>query len=85
MRFYYLQVTQHQHYQTLAENNRISLIPTVPNRGLIYDRNGVLLANNFFVYTLEITPAKVYDLEATIRDLGQLVEITPRDKKRFKK
>ena len=85
VRFYYLQVRQHQHYQTLAENNRISLLPTVPNRGLIYDRNGVLLANNFFVYTLEITPAKVYDLEATIQELSQLVEISPRDKKRFKK
>ena len=84
-RFYYLQVTQHQHYQTLAENNRISLLPTVPNRGLIYDRNGVLLANNFFVYTLEVTPAKVYDLEATIESLSQLVEISTRDKKRFKK
>jgi penicillin-binding protein 2 len=84
-RFYYLQIAQHQHYQTLAENNRISLLPTVPNRGLIYDRNGVLLANNFFVYTLEITPAKVYDLEATIDALGQLVEVSPRDKKRFKK
>ena len=85
VRFYYLQVRQHQHYQTLAENNRISLLPTVPNRGLIYDRNGVLLANNFFVYTLEITPAKVYDLEATIQELSRLVEISPRDKKRFKK
>lgn len=84
-RFYYLQVTQHQHYQTLAENNRISLLPTVPNRGLIYDRNGVLLANNFFVYTLEVTPSKVYNLDATIEELSQIVEISARDKKRFKK
>jgi penicillin-binding protein 2 len=85
VRFYYLQVTQHQHYQTLAENNRMTILPTVPNRGLIYDRNGVLLANNYFGYILEITPAKVHDLDATIAELNQIVEISPRDKKRFKK
>lgn len=58
-RFYYLQILHYNHYQTLAENNRISLVPTIPNRGLILDKNGVVLAHNFFVYTLEITPAKV--------------------------
>lgn len=84
-RFYYLQVKQYNHYQTLAENNRISLIPIVPNRGLILDKNGVVLAHNFFVYTLEITPSKIKDLEATIAEISQFVEISSFDRKRFNK
>ncbi|PKO45210.1 MAG: penicillin-binding protein 2 [Betaproteobacteria bacterium HGW-Betaproteobacteria-22] len=84
-RFYYLQIDQYTHYQTLAENNRISLVPTVPNRGLILDKNGVVFAHNFFVYTLEITPAKVANLENTIAELSQLIEISSLDRKRFKK
>ncbi len=84
-RFSYLQIKQYGHYQTLAENNRISLLPVVANRGLILDKNGLVLAHNFFVYTLEITPAKVDNLEATIAQLGQLVEISKLDRKRFNK
>jgi penicillin-binding protein 2 len=56
VRFFYLQVVQHDYYSTLAEANRISIAPIVPNRGIIVDRNGVLLANNYSAYTLEITP-----------------------------
>lgn len=84
-RFYYLQVFRYEHYHTLAESNRISVVPISPNRGLIYDRNGVVLAHNFFVYTLEITPAKLKDLDTTIAELAQLVEISTVDLKRFKK
>ena len=84
-RFVYLQLLKYDYYHTLAENNRISLLPNVPNRGLIFDRNGVLLAHNFFVYTLEITPAQVDDLEQTIDTLGGLVEITASDRKKFSK
>lgn len=84
-RFSYLQLKQYEHYQTLAENNRISLVPIIPNRGLILDKNGVVLAHNFFAYTLEITPAKVPDLEQTIADIAKLVEISNLDRKRFKK
>lgn len=84
-RFSYLQITQYNHYQTLAENNRISLVPIIPNRGLIMDKNGVVLAHNFFAYTLEITPAKVSNLEETIAEIGKLVEISNLDRKRFKK
>jgi penicillin-binding protein 2 len=84
-RFFYLQIAQYAHYQTLAENNRISLVPIVANRGLIIDKNGVVLAHNFFVYTLEITPSKVKDLEATIKGLSQFVEIGALDRKRFNK
>jgi penicillin-binding protein 2 len=85
VRFAYLQINDYSHYQTLAENNRISLVPIVPNRGLILDKNGVLLAQNFFVYTLEITPSKVENLEATITDISQFVEISALDRKRFNK
>lgn len=84
-RAYYLQVTKHDHFHTLAESNRISLVPIVPNRGLIMDKHGVVLAHNFFVYTLEITPARVKNLEETIDQLSELVEISANDRKRFKK
>lgn len=84
-RFYFLQINRYDYYQTLAENNRISIVPIAPNRGLITDRNGVVLAHNFFVYTLEITPSKIADLESTIAELAQLVEINSVDLKRFKK
>ncbi len=84
-RFFYLQISKYEHFQTLAENNRISLVPIVPNRGLILDRNGVVLAHNFFVYTLEITPSKIDHLESTINDIAQIVEISAIDRKRFKK
>jgi penicillin-binding protein 2 len=85
IRFYYLQINRYDYYQTLAENNRISIVPITPNRGLISDRNGVILAHNFFVYTLEITPSKVNDLDATIAEIAKLVEVSPSDLKRFKK
>ena len=84
-RFFYLQVVMHEHYHTLAEANRISILPIVPNRGIIVDRNGVVLATNYSAYTLEVTPSKVDDLEATIDEIATLVEITPRDRRRFKK
>ncbi|HEX5364573.1 MAG TPA: penicillin-binding protein 2 [Gallionella sp.] len=84
-RFIYLQVVRHDYYQTLAESNRISIVPIVPNRGLILDRNGEVLAHNYSGYTLEITPTKTKGLEATINELATLVDITPRDRKRFKK
>jgi penicillin-binding protein 2 len=85
VRFFYVQVIQHDYYHTLAEQNRIFIVPVVPNRGLILDRNGVVLAHNFAAYTLEITPTLVRDLETTIADLSALVEITPKDRKRFQK
>ena len=84
-RFVYLQLVRHDHYQTLAESNRISVVPIVPNRGLILDRNGVVLAHNYSGYTLEITPNRIANLEASINELSTLVEITPKDRKRFKK
>ncbi|MPZ46601.1 MAG: penicillin-binding protein 2 [Betaproteobacteria bacterium] len=84
-RFVHLQVFQHAHYDTLAESNRISIAPVVPNRGLILDRNGVELAHNYSAYTLEITPAKVQNLDALIDELATVVDIAPKDRKRFRK
>ncbi len=84
-RLVYLQVYKYDTLSTQAENNRISVVPIVPNRGLIVDRNGIVLANNYSAYTLEITPSKVDDLEATIDELATLVQITPRDRKRFRR
>ncbi len=84
-RFVYLQVFQHEHYSTLAESNRIAIVPIVPNRGVITDRNGVVLAESYSAYTLELTPAKISNLEATIDELADIVDVQPRDRRRFKK
>lgn len=84
-RFVWLQVYQYEHFSTLAQNNRISLLPILPNRGLIMDRNGVILAQNYSAYTLELVPSKMPDMNATIAELAKLVNITPRDEKLFKK
>ena len=84
-RFFYLQVLQHDYYTTRAEDNRISLVPIVPNRGVIVDRSGTVMARNYSAFTLEITPSKVVDLDTTIDALGQLIEVLPKDRKRFRK
>ena len=83
-RLVYLQVYQHEDLSTQAEANRIAVLPVVPNRGLIVDRNGVVLATNYSAYTLEITPSRLAQpLNATIDALAELVQITPRDRRRF--
>lgn len=85
-RFLWLQGYKYKDYAAQAEDNRISIVPVVPNRGLIVDRNGVVLARNFSAYTLEITPSKIKgELNAVIDELATLVEIQPKDRKRFKK
>ena len=84
-RFVWLQVLQHDFYRTRAEDNRIALIPIVPNRGVVTDRNGVVLARNYSAYTLEITPSLAGDLEATIDALSEVIDIQPKDRKRFKR
>ena len=86
LRFLWLQGVRHSEYAERAESNRISVVPAVPNRGLIVDRNGVILARNFSAYTLEITPAKLdRPLEVVIDELSKLVDIQPKDRKRFKR
>jgi penicillin-binding protein 2 len=84
-RFFWLQLLQHEKFSTLAENNRISLVPIPPARGIVKDRNGLLLANNYSAYTLEITPSKVKDIDAMINALSELLSIEAKDRRRFKK
>jgi penicillin-binding protein 2 len=84
-RFLWLQVLQHDAYRAKAEENRIAIVPLAPARGLVTDRNGVVLARNTLAYTLEIFPAQVDDLESTINQLAEYVDIQPRDRARFRK
>ncbi|MEO6016442.1 MAG: penicillin-binding transpeptidase domain-containing protein, partial [Polaromonas sp.] len=84
-RLVYLQVYRHADLSEQAENNRTAIVPIVPNRGLILDRNGVVLATNYSAYTLEITPSKVESLDETIAALEKVVDIQLRDKRRFKR
>ena len=84
-RLSFLQIVRHDDLLEQAENNRTAVIPTVPPRGTILDRNGVVLASNYSAYTLEITPSRVPDLEATIDALAEVVEIQSKDRRRFKR
>jgi penicillin-binding protein 2 len=84
-RFFFLQVVQHDHYRAKAEDNRISIVPITPHRGLIIDRNGVVVARNYSGYTLEIFPRRVKSVEETIDHVSELIEITPKDRARFKR
>ncbi len=84
-RLVYLQVIRHADLNEQAESNRTAVVPIVPNRGLILDRNGIVLATNYSAYTLEITPSKLVNVEETITALEQVVDIQPRDKRRFKR
>ena len=84
-RFFFLQVVQHDVYRAKAEENRIAIVPVAPNRGLVVDRNGLVIARNYSGYTLEIFPGRVASVEATIDELAELIEITPRDRARFRK
>ncbi|HMM46935.1 MAG TPA: penicillin-binding protein 2 [Thiobacillaceae bacterium] len=84
-RAFYLQVGQHDYFIQRAESNRISQVPTPPNRGLILDRNGRILAENYSAYTLELARGQIEDLEATLTELGKLIEITPGQLRRFRR
>jgi penicillin-binding protein 2 len=85
-RLVWLQVFQHEQLSTQAEANRIAVVPIVPNRGLILDRNGIVLATNYSAYTLELTPATLAaDADAVIEQLAKVVDIQTRDKRRFKR
>jgi penicillin-binding protein 2 len=80
-----LQIVQHKQYIQRAESNRISRVPTAPNRGLILDRNDRILAENYSAYTLELTRAQTGNLEATLAAVGTLIEITPGQLRRFRR
>lgn len=81
----FLQVHRHADLKAQAESNRTAVLPIVPHRGLILDRNGIALATNYSAFTLEITPSKVDDVDTVIEQLGEVVDIQARDKKRFKR
>ena len=85
VRLSYLQVVRYEDLAAQAETNRTAVLPIVPNRGRILDRNGEVLATNYSAYTLEITPSKVDDVEATIDSLAEVVAIEARDRRRFKR
>ena len=84
-RSFYLQIVQHEYYIQRAESNRTSLVPTAPNRGLIVDRQGRTLAENYSAYTVEITRAEMASLEKTLIELGKLIEVTPGQLRRFRR
>ncbi|NOH97993.1 penicillin-binding protein 2 [Vibrio sp. 99-70-13A1] len=81
---YNIQVNQYQDYKTRSNDNRIKVVPIAPNRGLIYDRNGVLLAENRPVFNLELTPEKIKNMDETLVRLQALLDITPERIERFK-
>jgi penicillin-binding protein 2 len=92
LRLSYLQVIRHEELATQAEANRIAVVPITPNRGLIYDRNGIVVATNYSAYTLEIAPSawrrgkeSAAELERLIDGLAEVVEIGPRDRRRYKR
>lgn len=85
IRLFYLQVIRHDDLNAQAEGNRVAFVPIVPNRGLILDRNGIILATNYSAYTLEITPSKTQNIDETILQLSSVIDIQTRDKRRFKR
>ncbi|WP_193038927.1 penicillin-binding protein 2 [Pseudoalteromonas nigrifaciens] len=80
---YKIQVDDHQNYQTRSNDNRIKVIPIAPNRGLIYDRNGVLLAENKPVYNLEVIPEDVADLPLSLEQVSKIITISEQEKTDF--
>ncbi len=84
-RLIYLQVVKRDQLYNMAEANRISVVPVVPNRGVVYDRNGEVLAANYSAFTLEVTPSKVKHLERALDELATIVDIQPKDRRRFKR
>ena len=84
-RLIYLQILNHDHYTTLSKNNRLHIVPIAPTRGLIYDRNGVVLAQNLPAYVLKVIPEQVDNMDETLTRLGELVQISDNDIVRFKK
>lgn len=80
-----LQIIEHKHFTTLSKDNRVKLIPLPPTRGLIYDRNGILLARNRPAYSLELIPEQVRDIDGTLQRLGKYITITEDDLERFRR
>ncbi|KZY33985.1 MULTISPECIES: penicillin-binding protein 2 [unclassified Oleiphilus] len=84
-RMYYLQITNHTHFQTLSDKNRMQLQSIAPNRGLIYDRNGILLADNRPIFSVAITPEDSASIDESIASIAQVISISDDHVRRFKK
>jgi len=82
-RLFYLQVWQHKVYSTLSDQNRLILLPVEPNRGLIYDRNGILLADNKPIFSLDVVPAEVENLDEELTILQKILPLTPEEREDF--
>src|SRR3569623_1007995 len=85
LRLVYLQIISHDHFITLSENNRVNIVPIPPTRGLIYDRKGVLIAQNTPSFSLDIVSEQVKNLDATLSGLGELIAIDDEDLDQFNK
>ncbi|HEB96423.1 MAG TPA: penicillin-binding protein 2 [Sedimenticola thiotaurini] len=85
LRLINLQIVNHDHFTTLSQDNRVKVQPLPPTRGLIYDRNGTILAQNLPTYSLEVTPERVEDMEKTLAGIGRIVEISDSDRRRFER
>jgi penicillin-binding protein 2 len=83
-RLYMLQIVEHEHFSTLSDSNRVRIKALPPTRGLIFDRHGVVMANNLPAYRLEIVPEQVKDLDSTLAQLKQYIDYTEQDLKRFR-
>lgn len=84
-RLIYLQVFQHEFFATLSEQNLMTVVPIEPNRGLIYDRNGVLLTKNVPSFNLTLNPSKIKNIPTTIANLQAFIDIAPRDIEMFQR
>lgn len=82
---YSLQIDQFEDYQIRADGNRIKVIPVAPNRGIIYDRNGTIIAENRPVFNLEVALDQVTDIDQVLRELQELLNLTPADLARFER
>jgi len=83
-RIVYLQVLRHEHFTTLSRHNRVKIAPISPMRGLIFSRDGVLLADNRPSFSLELTPERIRNLDGTLAALGRLIAIGEADVARFR-
>jgi len=85
VRMFYLQVIQHEKYETLSEKNRVTVLPIPPNRGLIFDRNGIILADNIPTFSLHIVPEQTENLSQTLNEVDKLIGLTVEQRERFQK
>jgi len=85
LRVFYLTVIQHDHFTTLSKSNRVKVTPIAPIRGLIYSRDGVVLAENKPTFSLEVIPEQIEDVDKLINELKKVISIEDKDVERFKK